>query len=76
MKITQIPVNELPIRLGQFLKMANFVQDGLEAKIYISNGEVKVNGAEETRRGRKLTKGDIVEFQDEKVQLTSPSESL
>lgn len=55
-----ITITEEPIRLGQFLKLANLVQDGLEAKILIQNGEVRVNGVVETRRGRKLIHGDQV----------------
>jgi len=55
-----ITITDEPIRLGQFLKLANLAQDGLEAKIQIQNGEVRVNGAVETRRGRKLTHGDQV----------------
>lgn len=56
------PVNELPIRLGQFLKLANLVQDGFEAKVRIQYEEVLINGEIETRRGRKLVAGDTVEF--------------
>ncbi|MCX5870786.1 MAG: RNA-binding S4 domain-containing protein [Deltaproteobacteria bacterium] len=55
-----ITITKEPIRLGQFLKLANLVQDGLEAKMQIQNGEVWVNGVVETRRGRKLTHGDQV----------------
>ena len=55
-----ITITKEPIRLGQFLKLANLVQDGLEAKIHIQNGEVSVNGVLETRRGKKLTHGDQV----------------
>ena len=55
-----VPIRDDSIRLGQFLKLANLAQDGLEAKIQIQNGEVWVNGAVETRRGRKLTHGDQV----------------
>jgi ribosome-associated protein len=56
----KIPVKNLPIRLGQFLKLANIVQDGFEAKIRIQNGEVMVNSIVETRRGRKLENLDKV----------------
>ena len=59
-----ITITEEPIRLGQFLKLANLVQDGLEAKIQIQNGEVWVNGAVEIRRGRKLTHGDQIRMGD------------
>jgi ribosome-associated protein len=56
----KIPVKNLPIRLGQFLKLANIVQDGFEAKIRIQNGEVMVNNIVETRRGRQLKNLDKV----------------
>jgi ribosome-associated protein len=55
-----ITIPQLPIRLGQFLKLASLVQDGFEAKIRIQEGQVSVNGIIEIRRGRKLLDGDIV----------------
>ena len=48
------------IRLGQFLKLANLVESGAEAKPLIADGAVRVNGEVETRRGRQLVKGDVV----------------
>jgi len=48
--------------LDQFLKWKNLVSSGGEAKIFIKSGSVKVNGVIETRRGRKLNKGDKVIF--------------
>lgn len=56
----KIAVNRYPIKLGQFLKLADIVQDGLEAKAFIQNGEVTVNGDPEIRRGRQLYRGDQV----------------
>ena len=50
------------IRLSQFLKLANVVQDGAEAKFRITNEEVLVNGVVEIRRGRKLRNGDRIEI--------------
>ena len=50
------------MKLDQFLKWKNLVSSGGEAKIYIKSGSVKVNGEVETRRGRKLNKGDKVIF--------------
>jgi ribosome-associated protein len=58
--IKDITITLPPIRLGQFLKLADLVQDGLEAKIRIQGGEVRVNGEQETRRGRQLVDGDLV----------------
>ena len=59
-KATAVAIAKEPIRLGQFLKLANTVQDGFEAKLRITDGEVAVNGELETRRGRKLFHGDTV----------------
>lgn len=59
-----VTITEEPIRLGQFLKLANLVQDGFEAKIQIQNGQVWVNGVQETRRGRKLVHGDQVKMEN------------
>lgn len=42
------------IKLDQLLKWANFVAVGTEAKMFIINGEVKVNGEVEVRRGKKI----------------------
>jgi ribosome-associated protein len=50
----------LPITLGQFLKVANLVSSGGEAKMRVSAGEVLVNGEVETRRGHKLAPRDVV----------------
>ena len=50
------------MKLDQFLKWHNFVSSGGEAKILIKSGVIKVNGKIETRRGRKLVKGDKVMF--------------
>ena len=52
------------IKLGQALKAAGLVESGVEAKIVIQNGEVKVNGVTETQRGKKLHPGDKVEFEN------------
>jgi ribosome-associated protein len=55
--------NEAPdetIKLDQFLKLIRMAQTGGEAKQIIQSGEVEVNGAIETRRGRKLSPGDRV----------------
>ena len=48
------------IKLDSFLKLANLVMSGGEAKIAIQEGQVKVNGEVENRRGRKLYPGDTI----------------
>ena len=65
----QITIRKEPIRLSQFLKLANVVQDGLEAKIRILEEEILVNGDIETRRGRKLYNQDRVQFEDTIFQV-------
>jgi ribosome-associated protein len=49
------------IRLGQFLKIADLVETGGEGKILIASGDVRVNGEVDTRRGRQLYPGDVVD---------------
>ena len=55
--------------LGQALKAADLVVSGGEAKVLIQAGEVSVNGEVETRRGRKLDEGDVVEVGDERLEI-------
>jgi len=66
----QIPIHKEPIRLSQFLKLANVVQDGVEAKIRIIEGEILVNDEQEVRRGRKLYEGDFIRFGDDTFKVT------
>ena len=57
-----VPIREESIRLGQFLKLADLAETGSDAKELIAAGEVLVNGEPETRRGRQLRAGDVVEL--------------
>jgi ribosome-associated protein len=57
------------IRLGQALKKAGMVGSGVEAKMLIQNGYVKLNGEEEYQRGKKLRDGDIVTYNGETIQI-------
>jgi len=57
-----VPVREDVIRLGQLLKLANLIENGSDAKIVCADELVLVNGEVETRRGRQLTRGDVVEL--------------
>ena len=59
-----IKVREDYIKLGQAIKAAGFVENGVEAKIVIQDGLVKVNGKVETQRGKKLIGGEKVEYKD------------
>ena len=57
------------IKLGQALKACGLVESGVDAKIAIQNGLVKVNGEVELQRGKKLYDGDLVNFQDEEIKI-------
>ena len=57
------------IKLGQALKACGLVESGVDAKIAIQNGLVKVNGEVEIQRGKKLYDGDLVDFQDEVIKI-------
>ena len=57
------------IKLGQALKAASLVEDGVEAKLAIQDGLVKVNGEVDTRRGRKLYPGDLVNFEGNEIKI-------
>ena len=50
------------IKLDSFLKFSGAASLGPEAKMYILDELVKVNGEICTQRGKKLYKGDVVEF--------------
>lgn len=59
-----VPIDGEMIRLGQFLKLADLIDTGGEAKWRIGAGEVRVNGEVEDRRGRQLFPGDVVTLGD------------
>lgn len=71
MEIEIVEINTEFIKLDQLLKWANFTASGVEAKMFILNGEVLVNGEIETRRGKKIYDGDIVEFNGEQIKISS-----
>lgn len=59
------------IRLDALLKFAALAQSGGEAKYYIQEGAVTVNGEVSTQRGKKIRPGDTVCFQNTALELFS-----
>lgn len=59
-----IPITGDRIKLGQFLKLANLVDQGADAKLLLAEERVLVNGEVDVRRGRQLVKGDTVSVDD------------
>lgn len=64
-----IQIKDEFIKLGQALKLANLVESGVDAKMVIQDGLVKVNGEIEYQRGKKLHNGDIFEFDKTQVKI-------
>ena len=71
-EIIDIPIRDDMIRLGQLLKLASLVGDGVEAADLIKNGLVLVNGEIDERRGRQLHDGDTVTVGGETVRINTP----
>ncbi|MBY6437221.1 RNA-binding S4 domain-containing protein [Rhodococcoides kroppenstedtii] len=66
-----VPIRDEVIRLGQFLKLANLIDSGSEAKAVIADGLVQVNGEPETRRGRQLRVDDVVTVGGQSARVTA-----
>lgn len=64
-----VAIRDETIRLGQLLKLAGVAGTGGEARELVQEGVVRVNGAVETRRGRQLRNGDVVEALGERLRV-------
>lgn len=64
MEFPEVSIRDSEIKLGQFIKLANLVETGGEAKEAIAAGVVQVNGGVDTRRGKTLRPGDEVTLVD------------
>ncbi len=57
------------IKLGQAMKLAGLVDNGVEAKVLITEGQVLVNGEVDVRRGRKLYPGDTFTYDGQTIKV-------
>ncbi len=64
-----VQIRDEAIRLGQFLKLADLVDNGADVKPLVATGEVRVNGETEIRRGRRLSRGDVVAVSGQEVRV-------
>lgn len=64
-----IQIRDEYIKLGQALKLSGAVESGVEAKIVIQGGKVKVNGKVEIQRGKKLVSGDVIQFNKSQFRI-------
>jgi len=69
MEIVKLRETDDYIKLGQALKKAGLEESGADAKEDIQAGLVKVNGQVDTRRGKKLVDGDVVEYKGQKFKI-------
>lgn len=65
----EITIRDELIKLGQALKLAGVVEDGVQAKYEIQDGNVKVNGEVDQRRGRKVYVGDVITFEGQEIKV-------
>jgi len=66
-----IPIRGDMIRLGQLLKLAGIVGSGSDVKLVLANADVTVNGEPETRRGRQLHPGDVIEIDGQALTIVT-----
>lgn len=57
------------IKLGQLLKACDMVSSGAEAKTVINEGLVRVNGEVCEMRGKKIHRGDIVNYREKDIRI-------
>ena len=67
--VTKIQIEDDFINLAQFLKLTNYINSGGEAKFFLAENEVFVNGEKETKRGRKLHIGDEIMVNKDKYTI-------
>ncbi|MEA2139330.1 MAG: ribosome-associated protein [Solirubrobacteraceae bacterium] len=64
-----VAIRDDTIRLGQLLKLAGLAESGGHARELVQAGEVRVNGEVDTRRGRQLRHGDLVQVGAQTVRV-------
>lgn len=66
--IQDVPVDDMPIRLGQFLKLAGLAEHGAHARELVETEQVLVNDEIEVRRGAQLRPGDVVTVEGQRAR--------
>jgi len=72
-----VDITREPVELYKILKFESMANSGGQAKLFIDDGLVKVNGEVETRKRKKIVSGDVIELFDEvlQVQLVAATQS-
>lgn len=63
-----VTLSKEPVELYKLIKFEGLASSGGEAKAFIADGLVKVNGTVETRKRKKIIAGDVIEFADAKLR--------
>lgn len=58
--MTVVPIHGEYVTLGQFLKITDIISSGGQAKSYLADADIRINGVPDNRRGRKLYPGDLI----------------
>ncbi len=64
-----VEIQKEPVELYKLLKFEGMAASGGEAKFFISEGKVLLNGEVETRKRKKIVSGDIIEMDNEKIRV-------
>jgi ribosome-associated protein len=64
-----VPITGEMIRLGQLLKLAGLADDGAQARSLIEDGEVRVDGEVDRRRGRQVRPGALVQVGQTRLRI-------
>jgi ribosome-associated protein len=65
----EVDISKEPVELYKLLKFEGLASSGGEAKLFISEGQVLVNGIVETKKRKKIISGDIIELGEEKIHI-------
>jgi ribosome-associated protein len=57
------------IELYKVLKLEGLCSSGGEAKLVIADGQVRVNGEIETRKRKKISHGDLIQFSGTQISI-------
>ncbi len=74
-QVKEISIKEPSIELCKLLKLGDLVNSGGQAKALIVEGRVRVNGVVETRKGKQIVSGDVVECAGKKISVTTSPRS-
>lgn len=67
---TTVKLEKSPTELYKIIKFEGLASSGAEAKMFIADGQVKVNGETELQKRKKIVAGDTITFADQTLNIT------